>query len=399
MLAMLRRRQLGRDRPQAIEDFVCGARVQALQLSKEKELTGMDGGMRVHNSGVLSLDIDAVEGRYLLSAGKDRTIAIHDTQMPLGVRSGHGCPVVAHVARSSRNAHESSVSTVRWFPFDTGVFVSSGMDGALKIWDTNRLEVAEEFDSYENIYAHSISPVATAHNLIAVGHKGTEVSLCDMRSGSNAQILKGHTDSIYSVLWSPTEEFLLASGSKDSRILLWDVRRARTCLCSLDQFNGGGSYTFESVATAHNGAVNCLKFTPDGAQLVSAGHDGRVRLWNVSTARNSVINFSGITNKGLSKVEASVSTSGNPPVLFQPSGQEIISFNLRTGMKVATMRAHYKHVHSALFHPFRQELYTASNDQEILVWTPRVLEDAQEAEGHLEIDLEADMDNWSDAES
>ena len=41
--------------------------------------------------------------------------------------------------------HRFSVSWVEWYPVDTGMFVSGGMDETVKVWDTNRFEVAGEF--------------------------------------------------------------------------------------------------------------------------------------------------------------------------------------------------------------------------------------------------------------
>ena len=40
------------------------------------------------------------------------------------------------------------VTTVQWFPEDSGMFITSGMDGSVKIWDANVLESGpvEEFD-------------------------------------------------------------------------------------------------------------------------------------------------------------------------------------------------------------------------------------------------------------
>ena len=45
---------------------------------------------------------------------------------------------------------------MQWYPFDTGVFTTSGMDGSLKVWDTNMLQVAQEFDKMPGgkVYDH-----------------------------------------------------------------------------------------------------------------------------------------------------------------------------------------------------------------------------------------------------
>ena len=42
-------------------------------------------------------------------------------------------------------AHKFSVETVTWFPHDTGMFITSGMDHTIKIWDTNTWTVSSLF--------------------------------------------------------------------------------------------------------------------------------------------------------------------------------------------------------------------------------------------------------------
>lgn len=69
--------------------------------------------------------------------------------------------------RSNESVHKRSVETVQWYPHDTGMFVSSSMDGKVKVWDTNALIPAEEFVINQAIYSHHISPIATQHCLIA----------------------------------------------------------------------------------------------------------------------------------------------------------------------------------------------------------------------------------------
>lgn len=39
------------------------------------------------------------------------------------------------------------------YPIDTGIFISGGFDGYVKVWDTNSLEVALEFDMKEKVSA------------------------------------------------------------------------------------------------------------------------------------------------------------------------------------------------------------------------------------------------------
>lgn len=51
--------------------------------------------------------------------------------------------------RSHPDVHRFSVETVQWYPHDTGMFTSSSFDKTLKIWDTQTLQVRENFCSLQ----------------------------------------------------------------------------------------------------------------------------------------------------------------------------------------------------------------------------------------------------------
>ena len=58
------------------------------------------------------------------------------------------------------------MSKLQWYPHDTGIFISSGSDGFLKIWDTNSLTVVEQFKFKNIVNTHSLGRTST-HCLIA----------------------------------------------------------------------------------------------------------------------------------------------------------------------------------------------------------------------------------------
>ena len=46
------------------------------------------------------------------------------------------------------------------------------------------------------------------------------------------------------------------------------------------------------VVTAHTGYVSGMEFTSDGLFIVSTGTDNRLRLWDVFTGANMLVNYS-----------------------------------------------------------------------------------------------------------
>lgn len=47
----------------------------------------------------------------------------------------------------------------------------------------------------------------------------------------------GHREAVWAVEWSPSNEYLLATGSLDKSVRVWDIRRSNSCLLVLDQHN------------------------------------------------------------------------------------------------------------------------------------------------------------------
>jgi WD40 repeat protein len=121
------------------------------------------------------------------------------------------------------------------------------------ISSTSNLQLA----SLLAVSAYRLSPTANARSAI--------LTVADNPHFSTP--LTGHTNWVNSVAFSPNGA-LLASGSTDDTIRLWDLATNRQSGAPLT----GDSATVESVA-----------FSPDGKTLLSGSDDGTVRLWNVVT--------------------------------------------------------------------------------------------------------------------
>jgi len=80
----------------------------------------------------------------LLSGAANGVIAIHEFDVIPPTADAVLCtyPVVCNVAINNDFRHHGSVETVQWYPFDSGMFVSSGTDKLVKVWDTNLLRVS-----------------------------------------------------------------------------------------------------------------------------------------------------------------------------------------------------------------------------------------------------------------
>jgi len=121
-----------------VATHVRGKRVRSIELASHKEIVS------AHNSGINSLQIDGSEARYLLAGASDGSVGVYDTQQATTFDS------ITHTAKhealftvdkSVPQGHMYSVSSVQWYPVDTGLFVTGSFDNNINLWDTNTLQV------------------------------------------------------------------------------------------------------------------------------------------------------------------------------------------------------------------------------------------------------------------
>ncbi|ORX89451.1 WD40 repeat-like protein [Basidiobolus meristosporus CBS 931.73] len=374
-------RELGLDSPQVLRTFHLLKQVHSIELSHNIEVN------KKHFGTVNCLDIETVEGRYLLSGGTDRAIYIYDLETP---PNAHGKIKISSIANIPRQAsHGYGISGIRWYPFDTGIFTTSSFDKTVKVWDTNSLTEVCGFELNGKVYSHDMSSIGS-HCLIAAAASEPFIRLCDLRSGAFTHSLTGHKGSVITARWSPRDEYLLASGGADHTIRIWDIRKARACLMQLDQHNAD---PLSGTNVAHSGLVNGLTFTQDGMYLLSTGHDEKMRLWNMSTGENSLTNYGPrIRNKSRSCVLPMIVPSDTcwPPVVFHPSDDHrIFMFNLFDGDLIKEMTGHYGRVACAAWRMNSEEFYSGGSDHEILAWSPFTSE-------VVETKRSKEVDTWSD---
>lgn len=340
-------------------------RLQAIKLSQRGDVE------QVHKSGINCVDIDTGEGKYLLSSSSNGRIAIHDIEECFYSET-FNCKSVVTVERTLKDSHKHSVETVQWYPNDSGMFLSSSVDRTLRVWDTNALQVVENFQLEGIVYHHQMPKNSRKHCLVATACEDSRVYLCDLKSGSAIHILKGHTKAVVSVSWSPRNEYFLATGSRDNKVLLWDVRKAVGSILSLDQHNGKGGSRSSAINTAHNGHVNGISFSSDGLHLLTYGTDDRLRLWDTFTGKNTLVNFGRVHNPSRKAIKLCQSSGTSNEVAFVPSGSNIEVFEVLTGQHVVTFGGHYNNVNCCTYQQHFQALFSGANDTNLLVWLPEM---------------------------
>ena len=214
-------------------------------------------------------------------------------QAQADVRDFHKKPILV----AETGGHHAPVRALVWQ--DTGTLLSGGEDKVVKVWDFPIGEGGHLARSIRpmiwrgprgNIYALAVTPKpdAQGQSFLAVAGYGIESQRGDITIfrvpgleriptgevvarlipplNNDPQVI-AHRNTVTALAFDPTGR-ILASGSSDLTVILWDVPSFRPL--RVVRLHAG--------ATAHPH----LAFSPDGQRLATAGADGSLRLWDVN---------------------------------------------------------------------------------------------------------------------
>ena len=124
--------------------------------------------------------------------------------------------------------HASVVEDVAFHLHHSNLFGSVGDDAKLMIWDLRDTR-CDKAKCVVDAHAKEINCLAFnpfSEYILATGSADKTVALWDMRSlRTKLHSLEGHGEEVYQVAWSPFDETILASASSDRRVNVWDLAK------------------------------------------------------------------------------------------------------------------------------------------------------------------------------
>lgn len=216
--------------------------------------------------------------------------------------------------------------------------------------------------------------------------------------------LSGHRSWVMSIAISPDRR-MLASGSLDDRILIWDLNTG-------DQLG---------TLVGHTNAVNSLAFSPDGRRLISCSDDDSIKIWrfpsgelirsiqehsrdvnSIAVSADGTFFASGSEDRtigvwqlstgelirsftGLAGMVKTVTISPNGQILASGGLNNLIKlWNLATGEQIRILNGHQNSVLSIAISPNGDRLVSASKDRTIRIWEPNTGELLHILQGHAD---------------
>jgi RNA polymerase sigma factor (sigma-70 family) len=284
------------------------------------------------------------DGKLLATAGADGTIRLWDAQTGEAIRRLSG--------------HTKGVLRVAFSP-DGKALASSSDDGTIRLWDPATGRQVRGGDEKLALFG----PIAFSPDgkLLASGHVDGTIRLCDAATGTEKRRWQAAAMRVITFAFSPDGRTIASGSSFGSGIHLWDVATGRE----------------RHPAEGHRGGINMLRFSSDGAELISLGVDHRLLEWDLATQsprRQFTWPIDTLNTIALSP-------DGTTLAVGDREKHEVSLWDLSTGKRVRLLGKYQKPIQSIAFSPDGRLVASGGWDHVIHVWDVRDGKEIQQIKG------------------
>lgn len=215
-------------------------------------------------------------GKLFLVILADSVAVIYDRDAREQTRTTKGDPYLMDMTKTK--GHPSMITDGAWSPVSNTMFITSGIDGTVRMWDLERSQ-RTLMDSH--LMSLRIIKTKTA--------RATRVA-------------------VHSCAWTPSGDRIVA-GCSDGSLQIWNVSPSAAYI-----------RPDITVRSAHSPdkEITCVQFSPDGKKLASRSQDGTLKLWDSSVRR-------GDYREIFSASERLENDSSSTGLTFSPNGKFVIT--------------------------------------------------------------------------
>ena len=235
--------------------------------------------LRGHQKEGYGLSWNANLNGHLLSASDDMTICLWDI-------NGTQRPERVIEASSVFTGHTAVVEDVAWHLLHESIFGSVADDQKLMIWDTRSRDTSHPSQVVE---AHGAEVNCLSFNpfseyILATGSADKTVALWDLRNLKvKLHTFNSHKDEIFQVQWSPHNETILASSGTDRRLNIWDLSKIGEDQTSEDAEDGPPELLF--IHGGHTAKISDFAWNPNDPWVIcSVSEDNIMQCWQMVSA-------------------------------------------------------------------------------------------------------------------
>jgi histone-binding protein RBBP4 len=187
-------------------------------------------------------------------------------------------------AKTIFSGHTAVVEDVAWHLLHESLFGSVADDQKLMIWDTRS---ATSNKPSQTVDAHVAEVNCLSFNpyseyILATGSADKTVALWDLRNLKlKLHSFESHKDEVFQVQWSPHNETILASSGTDRRLHVWDLSKIGEEQSAEDAEDGPPELLF--IHGGHTAKISDFAWNPNEPWVVcSVSEDNIMQVWQMA---------------------------------------------------------------------------------------------------------------------
>lgn len=272
--------------PKQVATISGAGRVFIYDITGEKTQAPLE--LKHHTVNGYGLSWNPFIDGQLLTSSDDATVALWDVHQPAAPQR-----VFTH--------HTDIVNEVQWHGFNKDLFGSVSDDKTIRIVDLRSHDDTQvlQRDSAINTIAFS----KHSSYLYAVGLEDSTIELLDLRNTKDRlHTIVGHSESISCLEWDPHNDGILASGSQDRRVILWDIKKIGEEQTQEDEDDGAPELFM--MHAGHTSSVTDISFNSKiPFTLASCADDNIIHLWKISRKLTSEYKGEGLDDVDVYSLE------------------------------------------------------------------------------------------------